>query len=449
MNTSIGLNADWKRPFKNAGKLLVGRGVQGVMSLGYLALAAHALGATGFGILTLIYASLMTVRNFLGFRSWQLIMSFGAQAMSKLDVAHMRKLLNFSFVIEASAAVVGVGLIFAFAEPAVTLFAVPVEYARMFEIYSFLLVFWLVSDVGLGVLRLFDRHDVVSGQLVVEPTIRLIGAVYFYLTSGDVWDFLWVWFIACLLSKITLIFASCRVYKAEMAKVEAGAAPIKRAKFSLFNIYKEPEKGLWRYAWGASVQSALTTSFAPMFIASVLGPAGAGIWRVAQRFTTAISNPINKLLIPAIYTDMSWLNVSGNTKLRRKMIIKTGGVVGLVTLGLIIFLAIFGKWMISIIAGPEFTEAYTAMMILCLGVLVSAFSFGLNPMLMTAGRVWTLTMVRIASVSVFFVTIVPFVKLWGINGAAFSTLLLNIASVAFSIYAARDLIRKPQKGASK
>ena len=436
--------ANWKRPFKNAGRLLVGRGMQGLMSLVYMALSAKALGVVGFGVLTLVYSSVMVLRNLLGFRSWQMIMSYGAQALSRMDAPHMKRLVNFSMVIEVSAGVIGAVVICLFAEPVLNLFSIPLEYTDMVQLFSTYLFLWIVSDVGLGILRLYDRHDIISWQLTIEPSIRLVGSAWFYHMTGDVIDFLWVWLVAGLISKAALImFGACLLSK-ELAKLEQTDAP-KAKRLKLKDIYREPEKGLWRYAWGLYAQSALATNFAPMFIAAQLGPAGAGIWRVAQRFISVVSNPVSKLLVPVIYTDMSWFNAAGNSKGRTKMIVRTGLVAGGITLLMVLTLYVCGEWLIVKIVGADFIEAFPVMMVLALGPIIGAFTFGIAPMMMTAGRVWTVTAIRVFAMAIFFGSIIPFVHMWGVLGAAISSVLMAVISRGLMIYSARDLIEDGRK----
>ena len=316
------------------------------MSLIYTAIAAKSLGVEGFGVLTLVYSSVTVLGGLLGFRSWQLIMSYGAVALNREDAPHMRRLVAFSLIIEASAGVIGAVLLCLFASPVLDLFKIPVEFTPVVKLFSAYLFLWVVSDVGLGILRLYDRHDLVSLQLMVEPTVRLAGAGWFYFTTGDIWNFLWVWLLAGIIGKTTLIALGAATLRGELSKLESGATTSAR-RLKLKDIYREPEKGVWRYAWGVYVQSALATNFAPMFIASQLGPGGAGIWRVAQRFISFVSHPVSKLLVPVIYTDMSWLNASGDGSKRTEMMIKTGAIAGGATLFIVAMFSVCGKWIIT------------------------------------------------------------------------------------------------------
>ncbi len=437
-------NLDWKHPFKNAKKLLLGRGVQGIVSLVYTALAAKGLGAEGFGILTLFHVTVLTLRNIAGFRSWQLIMTYGAQALVKSDVLQMRRLLSFSAAIEVSAAIVCVALVYTFAGVLAGMFSIPAEYVGLFQLYSFTLIFLLCSDVGLGVLRLFDRHDMVSWQLIFEPFIRMVGVLVLYFTGAPLYDYIILWFIAGVLSKIILIIFSAKVLKIELKKYSQDI-PITKRRFKLFDIYKEPQPGVWRYALGTSVQSALAANYAPMFVATVLGPVGAGLWRIAQRFAGALSQPVSKLLVPVIYTDMSWLNASNRGQDTVAMMLKAGALVGSINAVLVAVLYFTGEWLIQYTVGLDYLGAFNAMLILACGTILSAFSFGLAPMLITAGKIWSTTVIKAIAMVVFFVTITPLVSYMGVAGAAVATLMNVGISVILMAILAYYHLKQPVK----
>jgi O-antigen/teichoic acid export membrane protein len=107
----------WKRPFKNAGILLLGRGTQAILSLVYLALAARSLGTIQFGILALIHGTAITAAQFLRFQSWQAIMRFGAEANEKKDLGRFQDIVSFSVWLDIISAAAGVIIIIALVTP--------------------------------------------------------------------------------------------------------------------------------------------------------------------------------------------------------------------------------------------------------------------------------------------------------------------------------------------
>ena len=403
----ISSDKTWKRPFVNAGKLLVGRGVQGVLSIAYLAFATRTLGAVDFGVLTLIHSSILLLRHVLGFQSWQMILRYGAGALESKNIGHIKNLIKFAFSIEFLAAMVGVLGLWVFAGEVVHQLHVYDELAPMVRIYALMLIVLLMSDVGLGILRLTDRHDLISWQVTIEPIIRFFGAGALFLMGGTLIQFIWVWFIAGMVSRAGLIVIALWNLKGHIKEIAAdpnignlAIPPIEPGKF------KAPEKGIWKYVIGTNIDYGLSlgiNQLGPVLIGIVLGAGPAGLYRVAQQFSNIIGHPINKMLLPAIYTDMTWLNTKGGASQRRTMVMRSGLIAGGVGLGIFVLLALFGHYLIDAIAGVEFHDAYGVMLVLVFATIITAVSFALEPLLMTAGKVRQVITARIISTIAYIV----------------------------------------------
>lgn len=435
----------WLRPFKNARKLLLGRVVQGVLSIGYLALATRTLGVTDFGILTLVHATVVLLGKVASFQVWQMVMRYGAKAINNKNPAHLKKLLRFAIQLEVMAALVGIGFVWIVTEPLIRLFSIPAQYGVAFEAYAFLLLFLLGSHVAKGCLQLTDRHDLMAWQLALTPVIRFLGAGFLFLTGGGLIGFLITWFMASAIGCLLLVKLAWRnMYKhIRKLRAEGVTEPLYTPEPGRFGA---PEKGLWKYLLGTHTSSSIGIDLAPMLVASVLGPAGAGLMRVAQRVGAIVGYPVNKLLVPVIYTDMTWLdaqaNKHGNNKHRRSMIFKTGAITGGFSLIIVALMIIFGREIITFIAGKEFIGAYGAMVMVGLSTVLGAFSFGLGPMLVTAGKIWRFNAIQVSTLAVFVAITPPLVAWMGVTGAGvafFIRVLLNVTLLGF---ASRKLLRK-------
>ena len=422
----ISSDKTWKRPFVNAGKLLVGRGVQGVLSIAYLAFATRTLGAVDFGVLTLIHSSILLLRHVLGFQSWQMILRYGAGALESKNIGHIKNLIKFAFSIEFLAAMVGVLSLWVFAGEVVHQLHVYDELAPMVRIYALMLIVLLMSDVGLGILRLTDRHDLISWQVTIEPIIRFFGAGALFLMGGTLIQFIWVWFIAGMVSRAGLIVIALWNLKGHIKEIAAdpnignlAIPPIEPGKF------KAPEKGIWKYVIGTNIDYGLSlgiNQLGPVLIGIVLGAGPAGLYRVAQQFSNIIGHPINKMLLPAIYTDMTWLNTKGGASHRRTMVMRTGLIAGGVGLGIFVLLALFGHYLIDAIAGVEFHDAYGVMLVLVFATIITAVSFALEPLLMTAGKVRQVITARIISTIAYIVFMAWLAddEMFGLMGAGYA-----------------------------
>jgi len=436
----------WHRPFKNAGKLLVGRGVQGVLSIAYLAFATRTLGAIDFGVLTLIHSSILLLRHVFGFQSWQMVLRFGAKALEAKDAAHMLKLIFFAASIEFAAGFIGFVGLCIFSAEVLDVLNIYKWLKPMLCIYASMLVVLLVSDVGLGILRLTNRHDFISWQVVIEPIIRFFGAGALFLFGGTLTQFLWVWFIAGIASRIGLILIAGANLKTHIKTIRKDAKlenlaipPIQKGKF------RSPQEGLWKYVIGTNVDYALSlgiTQLGPVLIGGALGPAAAGLYRVAQQFANIIGHPIGKMLLPAIYTDMTWLNAKGGAADRRNMVFKTGLVAGAGACVAVAILALFGKPLIGLIAGHEFEGAYGVMLVLAFSTVVGALSFALEPLLMTAGKVKQVIGARLIATVAYIIMLLWWAEVWGLMGAGYAVLARALIFIVFAWIPSRKLLAK-------
>lgn len=431
----------WLRPFRNARKLLLGRTVQAVLSVGYLALATRALGVADFGILTLVHATIILLGKIASFQAWQMVMRYGARAMTNKNPAHLKKIIMFALRLEVIAALVGIAVVWLLSGPLASLFSIPPEYTVAFKAYAFLLVFILASHVAKGCLQLTDRHDLMAWQLAATPVFRVMGAGFLFLTGGGLVGFLVVWFFASALARLLQVFLAWRNMAGHIKALRQEAKetmPIMPPS----GRFGAPEAGLWKYLWGTHANSSIGIDLAPMLVASVLGPTGAGLMRVAQKIGAIVGYPVNKLLAPVIYTDMTWLTAQGESKHRRSMIFKTGAVTGLFSLLVVALIITFGREIITFIAGAEFVGAYGAMVMVGLATVLGAFSFGLAPMLVTAGKVWRVSAIQLAALGVFVLITPPLVVWLGVTGAGVAFLIRTALYVTLLGFVSRKLLRK-------
>ena len=432
----------WKRPFKNAKKLLFGRSIQAVLSVAYLAMATRALGVENFGVFTLIISTVGLVGTLASFQPAQFILRYGARAITNKNPAHLKKIIRFGIKLELLAALVAVLAVWLLTEPLVALFSIAPQYAHMMELYALILPLTLLSGLAMGSLQLTDRHDLISWQLTADPTIKFIGAGLLFIYGGGVAEFLAVWAFSRAIGAVVMGIMAWRNMKTPLRtlrqEVAAGAetAPITKGR------YGAPEAGAWNFLWGTYFNGSLGVDLVPMLVATVLGPEGAGLIRIAQRIAAFIIQPIQKLLAPAVMTDMTWLNAQGNNKNRRKMVIKAGAIAGGVTMAGALVLIIFGKQVIGLIAGEEFVPAYGAMVFITLAMTLGAFYFTVPPLLITGGKVWSVAICQFGQLILFALYLPLIVTYVGVTGAGIAFLFHHMIGATFLTFLAWPLLRK-------
>ena len=66
-----------RRALTNTGWLMGARGINAVLSLGYLALATRSLGLEGFGSFVLVTAFAQAIAGLVSFQTWQAVVRWG------------------------------------------------------------------------------------------------------------------------------------------------------------------------------------------------------------------------------------------------------------------------------------------------------------------------------------------------------------------------------------
>src|SRR4029079_13927975 len=90
-----------RRALTNTGWLMGARGINALLSLGYLALAARALGLEGFGNFILVTAFAQAVSGVVSFQTWQSVVRWGQRRQTVADA------IGFSIALDLLSVVVG------------------------------------------------------------------------------------------------------------------------------------------------------------------------------------------------------------------------------------------------------------------------------------------------------------------------------------------------------
>ena len=170
----------------NSAMLTAGKVYTALVGLLYLALATRALGAHDFGVLILIHAYAVAVRDFVTLKTSQSVVRYGAICLENNARTDFQKLIKFTTLLDlgfcAAGTVVGM-LVVPMVGPH---FGVTPELVPVATIYCFMILFNFKAT-SLGLLRLFNRFDLVALMLMVVPTIRVAGACaayFFYQQSA-------------------------------------------------------------------------------------------------------------------------------------------------------------------------------------------------------------------------------------------------------------------------
>lgn len=415
----------WLKPIRNSGVLLTGRVAQGLISLAALAVAARALGSDAFGALVLLQSFALTIAAIGKFQSWQAILRYGAPALEANDIPRLGRLLKFCLLLDLASAVVGVAVVLVAIEPAMRLFGLPATLADAARGYVTVVLFMMLTATPTGVLRLLDRFDLMSAQGVVAPAIRLLGGAAVFAVGGGLVEFLVVWFAAAALGRLVLFALAIHslVRRGLLSGMDRSLAGVAR-----------PEPGIWRFVVGTNMNGSLHLVQGHIGVLAVgwlVGPSAAAMFRIARQFADLLVKPNNRLLVPAIYPELTRLAAQDRYQERAYMMQRTILFAGGASAILLAALVLAGEPLIALIAGRAFTDAYPTMVCLAVAGLIGAWTFPLEPVLVADGRVGRTVIARGAALVVYLAMLYALLPTMGVLGAGFGA--IGYAAISASL----------------
>ncbi|SDG20020.1 Membrane protein involved in the export of O-antigen and teichoic acid [Limimonas halophila] len=407
----------WLRPVRNAGTLLIGRTAQAVLGLVAMALAARALGTEAFGILAVLESLVIATGKLTRLNAQHAILRHGAEALQADRPRHLQRLIQYGVTVNALSAAVALTIVMVALGPAGDAFGLPPDAAPMARVYGTLVVFIMFVDTPRGVLQLFDRWRLLSLQSAVAPFLRVLTGAGMLLAGAGLPAFLLAWFAARAFARMVMMAMALRTLR-ERGLLRGLARPARR--------FWRPEPGIWRYVGGIQVTRGLMTlreDAAVIAVGWLLGPGGAGLFRVADKLGQVVEKPVSKLLTPTILPELTHQAARGHTRDRRKMVLRTAALAGGFSLVLCGALALAGKPVIALAFGEAYTGAYAAMVLTAVAFAGQAWIFPLQPLLFSTGHVRLVVAVRAITTAVYFAALAGGTVAFGVTGAGLAAIV--------------------------
>ena len=397
-----------RRVVANAGLLLGGRTVNAILGLAFMAIAGRALGAVELGVFVLIQAFAQFLGEVVKFQSWQTILHYGARPLAEGQARDFQRVLRFTVLLDLASTLLGiaVGVVGALAFAGVLGWSANEAPAAALYMIS---IAFMVSATPLGLLRLFDRFDVLAWQAGLISLIRVVGGVVALVMGASMEGFLLAAAVATVGSWL---------YLAGSAMAELNKRGLLK-DFSWRGPLTEGMPGAWRFAWNTNLATTLDVAFthvATLIVGALVGPAQAGFWRVGRQVADALAKPA-KLLTPALYPELARLRADDRHHAMWRLARNVGLLAGGVALVMLAVSAFAGPALLTVVMGKAFEPAAEVMTWQVGAVVIGVFALPLEPMLISLGKPGAAVRVRLA-VSAAFLAILPFlVTRFGLIGA--------------------------------
>jgi len=422
------------RVLKNFGVVLRGQGIAAIFTLLATVLMANALPATEFGLVILLHTYVLAVRGFLNFRTYEAIVRFGVPMHENGDNEGLRQLFHTTTLID-----VGSGIVAALVGVSATTLAGNFlhwdeQLINLASLYA-LVILTSVSNTPNGILRLYDRFDALGVFYMVGPAIRISGVAIAWITDASMYVYIAIWAAAFVVENSWLFIRGHLELNKQLdmpfwKDMSWGgknwlAANQTRHEFRHFMVV---------LYWQTNID-LMPKHLSVLLAGSLLGPAAAGMFRLARDVSSVLTKPA-MMLREVLFPDLARIvhtEAQGFHELGYRAV-KMAGAAGL----LLVFLSIPTAAPLLGIVGPEYTQAATLMTLLLLAATFELASSPLRAAAYAMGRVAPVLRIHFLSILIYlglFYVLAPIMGLSGPGVAAcvgtMLTLLLMMRLVMF------------------
>ncbi len=384
-----------RRIVKNAGYLFSATGIAAVMSMFQSILAARMLGPANFGILGAITTFTSVVNRFASFRMNELVVRYVGNYQEKGDQQRAAAVFKAAGLMEVTGSVAAFVLIWLLAPLGAKLFAHDLSFTQWFVVYGSIVLANLIFESALGLLQIFDRFRTIASITASQSTFTLVLIVLIYLLRpGNI------------LVTVIIAYMSGKVLGALAVTISA----LKQAsqhwgkgwwRVSL-GVLASDRRSLLSFAFSTNISSSVSLvakDSEVLWVSSFLGTTAAGYYKVAIAISNLLQLPISplpKATYPELTREIArkqWKNV--------RYILKQGSRLAMlysvpVTAGLMVF----GKWVITLLYGEQYTPAYTPLLLLLVGFTLTNIFYWNRVALLALARPVYPTLVNLAGMLV-------------------------------------------------
>lgn len=431
---SGGPQEGFARILANTGWLLGGKGVGAVLSLAYLAIVTRTLGVADFGRFALVLSAANVIKTLVSFDSWQIVVRYGQPHLASGDGDALNRVLRFCILIDLGSAAAG-GLIAAFI---ILAFGPLMELSAGmgWQTWIFCMVMMItIRSSPTGVLRLFDRFDSGAFAETMIPVGRMIGAGLAWVLMPDITGFLIAWGAAELLCAISYWWLALRVGGKRLGSWRAGRALDARGE----------NPGIVGFLTATNLQTTLSSvgqQVAVLVVGLFVGPAGAGLYRLANQLANSLTK-ISSLLSRSIFVELSRTHSSHGHEALGTLFRRTNRlalVAGAVIIALILTI---GHPLLGLIAGKAFLPAYPLLLLLGIAACIDLVGVSYRPLLMATDRASLSLRITLVSTGLLLAMQAALLPIYGTVGAAGANIAASIAGFAMMGLASRRVLKQP------
>ncbi len=413
---------------KSAGISMIGLIISRLISYFNTIIIAR-LGSAQYGLLTLALAitSFVTVISLLGIN--QGLLRYLSYYLGKKDKSHIKGTFISSLKFSSTSSIFAMILILIFAKDIAIYFFNKPELIRILQISAFIIPFAVLTELFVSVMLSLKKVSYQVGiREIGERLLRLILSIIFiWIGLGIAWIAV-AYLIAAISVCLILFFISIKFTYFRDNKI--------KSNYNLNEILK--------YSMPLVITGflSLLIKWADTFILGYFKSASeVGIYNITFSTSTLlglIPTALMSLFLPIIsnlYGKKNMIEINRISKVIQKWIFTAN-------FPFFIILLFFSNQLLNIVFGKEYAIGYISLIILAMAYIFVSLTHIYTNNLLLFKKTKLLSFIVLISTSVNIILNLILVPNYGINGAAFSTLISSLALFILLIIYNKNRIKK-------
>ncbi|HEY5775336.1 MAG TPA: hypothetical protein VIS57_04560 [Xanthomonadales bacterium] len=387
------------------------------MSAVSVALMAHALPVEQFGLIVLLHTYVKVVKGFFNFNTYETIVKYGVPLQDSDNEPGLKSLLRTTISIDFAST---------FLATLVGVAAVPVtagllhwdEQVTQWAWFYTLILITTGVNTSNGILRLYDRFDALGVQYTIQPAVRLLLIVLAWAVDGGMLMFLLAWGTGYCAGNLYLLIRGQLELRTHLrTPFLEGYQPRE-----IFNW--DPD--FWRFIgivyWQTNLD-LIPKQVSTLMAGSLLGPAAAGLFRLAREIQTILNRPA-EMLSNVLFPDLTraWLADKSSFL---KLAYRTSAIAGGFGLLIVVFAWFAGEWILALI-GESYLPAAPLMVLLLLAASFDLASAPLRSSAYAMGNAAILLRIHILGAAVYVVLFYLMTIFTGLIGPGLASVLTSL-----------------------
>ena len=397
------------RLLKNASWLSGGTVIAGLMGLASIALTARAIGPSDFGTLVIVMTYASIVDRLLNFQSWQFLIKNGANALEQKDKYRFRRQVKFSALLDSVSSALSTIVAISIAGIVGYLIDWSTYEINLAMAYS-ITIFFHLSGMPTGVLRLFDQFKTLATQKILLAAFNLLGVFIAWKFGGELPHFLLAFALSNIAGNLYLLIMGWHQLNHQ----------------NITGIWSTPltglgrsEPGMWRFVIYTNIESSvkIIRDLDIFLIKVILTAEAVGLYMMARKIAEALHMLVDSFF-HAIYPEFSKLIAMRDMPKLHRLVKQSSFSVGIAATAIWGVFIIIGPWLVPFVFGASFAPVFTLATVCMLGSVFWAFSQPLSPILYNLGRAKDLFVIHAATAIMYIFVLAALTIEFDVIGAS-------------------------------